>query len=162
MLVPSSLTPLIMKKILPGLLVAALFATSCKKEKSTEPNLPGGAGSEGGTYQPMSKDSYWKYKMTGSMSAENTITSTGTARTVNGIAGTLFTSKSNVTGVEEGVYAIKDHKYYLFQKGVSPNSGVSVDLSFLYLNDTASVGYTWRHMGGAGKRFVGDIRLQDR
>lgn len=138
-----------MKKVLLGLLAVALFATSCKKEKSIEPNVPGGSGSDGGNYQPSSKNSYWKYKVTGSVNYETTNTSTGQARTINGITGIGFNSTSTAQpGTSEGVFAIKDHVYSLVQKGTSPNSGASFDLSFPYLNDTASVGYSWRHNGG--------------
>lgn len=138
-----------MKKVLLGLVVLTALATSCKKEKSTEPNLPGSGADGGGNYQPKSKNSYWKYKTTGSLNYEATNTSTGQARTVNGITGIVYTSTSTAqAGTTEGVFGIKDHNYYMIQKGDLPNSGATFDLSFRYLNDTASIGYAWRHDAG--------------
>lgn len=156
-----------MKRIILCCFVIASLATGCGKEISVETNGSGtgngnGSGTGGGgttsgqdTYQPFTKNSYWKYKLTGSFPGETTITCTGQSRTVNGLPSIVFTSTSTITpGTAEGFFAIKDHNYYTIQKGVSPNTGASFDINFLYLNDTASVGYNWNYKAGQGNGFT--------
>jgi hypothetical protein len=153
------------------LCIAALsgFIGSCSKEKSidttqnTGSNTGGngngnGAGNGGGqngtdTYQPMSKDSYWKYKTTGYYSLENTTTSTGTQKTIDGINYTIFNSVNTGQPAGQALFGIKDHNYYSYAEGVSPQGG-SFNVSYLYLNDTASVGYSWQHVAGQGNGFA--------
>ncbi|AXY75006.1 hypothetical protein D3H65_13875 [Paraflavitalea soli] len=156
-----------MKRILGSLLVIALLATSCGKEISTETNgagtAPGpgpGTGGSGtpvtGTYQPFSKNSYWKYKQTGAFPGEMTVTSTGQTRTVSGISCGVFNNTSTITNppsTGEGLFGIKDHNYYSVIKAVSPNTGALLDITFLYMNDTASVNYDWDHVAGTGNGF---------
>lgn len=142
-----------MKKILFGLLAAASLMTSCKKESSFEVNSGNGPGA-GGDYQPNAKGSYWKYKEDGAFSGETTLTSTGQTKTINGIPVVLFTGTStSMPGSSDGYYGKKDHNYYTIVSGSSPNTGAAFDMSFLYLNDTASVGYTWTHNAGQGNGF---------
>jgi hypothetical protein len=131
------------------------FVTSCSKEKSVEiKNNSGGNGNpQTGTWQPMTKNSYWKYQTTGSTASENTMTSTGQKRTVSGIEYTVFNSVTTGLPAGEALFAIKDHNYYSHAQGVSPMGG-SFDVSYLYLNDTASVGYTWNHVAGRGNGFT--------
>ena len=154
-----------MKKNLLYCFVIASLATGCSKEISVETNGNGpgtGPGTGGGgttpgqdTYMPVSKNSYWKYKLTGIFPGETTLTCTGTSRTVNGLSCIVFTSTSTSTpGTAEGFFAIKDHNYYTIQKGVSPNTGAAFDINFLYLNDTASVGYNWNYKAGQGNGYT--------
>ncbi len=130
-------------------MVLTALATSCKKEKSTEPNLPGSGADGGGNFQPKSKNSYWKYKTTGSLNYEATNTSTGQARTVNGITGIVYTEYQYCSGWNNRRGVRYQRPQLLHDpKGDLPNSGATFDLSFLYLNDTASIGYAWRHDAG--------------
>jgi hypothetical protein len=48
--------------------------------------------------------------------------------------------------------------YYLYAKGISPNTGASYDVTFHYLNDTASVGYNWQYLAGQGNGFTAYIQ----
>lgn len=143
-----------MKKLLLGLLMASSILTSCKKEKSIEI----GIGGEGGDYQPLTKGSYWKYVQSGIATGELLITSTGQTKTINNIPLVLFTGTSSPTpGNSDGYYGKKDHNYYTVVAGNSPNTGAAFDMSFLYLNDTAAVGYTWTHAAGQGNGFTATI-----
>jgi hypothetical protein len=159
-----------MKRILLYCLVIASLATSCSKEISVETNGngPGGGPGTGGggggsssgndTYQPVSKNSTWKYVLTGVFPGETTITSTGNTRVVNGLSCFVFTSTSTIANAAgEGLFAIKDHNYYTVQKGTSPNTGAAFDVNLLYLNDTASVGYKWSYEAGHGNGFTAII-----
>ena len=153
-----------MKRIIFYSFLIASLATGCGKEMSIDTNGggtgtgtgpgTGGGSTDPGTYQPFSKNSYWKYKQTGTFPGETTITSTGQTRTVNGIPCGVFNSTSTITpGTSEGFFGVKDHNYFTVLKGASPNTGAIIDVTFLYLNDTASVGYTWDHVAGTGNGF---------
>jgi hypothetical protein len=155
-----------MKRIIFYSFFIASLATGCGKEISVETNGggtgtgtgtgpgTGGGSTDPGTYQPFSKNSYWKYRQTGTLAGEQTITSTGQNRTVNGILCGVFNSTSTLTpGTTEGFFGVKDHNYYTVLKGASPNTGAIIDVNFLYLNDTASVGYTWGNAAGTGNGF---------
>lgn len=153
-----------MKRIIRFVLVIAVLATGCGKEISVEThgagpgNGPGGGTPTGDTYQPTSKNSFWKYKLTGAFPGETTLTSTGESRTVNNLPCIVFTSTSTISSSNgEGFFSIKDHNYYTIQKGTSPNTGASFDVNFLYLNDTASEGYTWNYKAGQGNGFTAYI-----
>jgi hypothetical protein len=130
----------------------SLFFAACIKEKSLEPNYnSNNNGSTDGTYQPMSANSYWKYRQSGTFTGESTLTATGKKKTVNGIDYYIFNGSG--VGGGEALFGIKDHNYYQLAQGVAPN-GASFDINFLYLNDTASVGYTWQHQAGQGNGFT--------
>src|SRR4030095_7741491 len=143
-----------MRSIIPLILALALVLSSCQKE--IDFNLgPGGGpggGNTGGTYQPITKNSYWKYQETGTFSGEFTLTSTGEKRTQNGIEYSVFaaTPPAAPPTPSEQLIGIKNHNYYAAIKGASPNTGAPFDINMLYLNDTASVGYTWQHTAGQG------------
>lgn len=154
-----------MKRILLYCLVITSFVTSCGKEISIEtvgngPGTgPGGGGgspnTDQGTYQPFTENSFWKYRQTGAFASDVTITSTGQQRTVNNILCGVFNSTSTLTpGTTEVFFGIKDHDYYTVLETASPNTGAIIDISFLYLNDTAAVGYSWNHMAGTGNGFT--------
>lgn len=145
-----------MKRLSLLLLVTAWFVTGCQKEVSIDnPGNNGGGGNNGkDTYQPMSKGSYWKVRTTGPFNGEYMMTATDEKRTVNGIDFTVFKNTSPQTQTLDGLWGIKDHNYYTLVKGVSPNTGAPFDLNFRYLNDTASVGFTWEHDAGQGNGFA--------
>lgn len=136
--------------------ICSYMIAGCQKEGSDETvtnrnnnNNNGGSG----TYQPMTKNSFWKYKTTGFYTLANTTTCNGQKRTVNGIEYTVFTSVNTGQPAAEALFAIKDHNYYQSAQGVAP-SGATFNLNYLYLNDTASVGYTWQHIAGQANGFT--------
>ncbi len=71
-----------MKRSFLSLLVIVLLIAGCKKDKSEDSST---GGSTTDTYQPLTKGSSWKYKQTGTFASENTITVTGTKKTMDGI-----------------------------------------------------------------------------
>jgi len=151
-----------MKKFAFSLLMAAAVLTGCNKEISVEHNGSnpgggiGGGGGNGGngqngadTYQPMTVNSYWKYHQTGSIAGDVTLTATDQTQNVNGLFYHVFNG-TGTYGNSQSLYSIKDHNYYVLYAGTSPNTGASFNINFLYLNDTASVGYTWTNSAGQG------------
>lgn len=137
----------------------SIIVSGCQKEISS------GVDNNNGTnppstvsevYLPVSKDSYWKYKVTnpGGATSTITVTSTGQQQTYDGIAYHLFANSPSTAGNENSFMAVKDHKYYTRAKGVSPNTGAPFDLTFLFSNDTATVGYQWNFDAGQGNGFA--------
>ena len=147
-----------MKKIIPALILFSLFISGCQKEISgdIDSNTATNPPASSDVYLPVSKDSYWKYQVTnpGGSITTGTLTSTGQQQTFNGIAYNVFANSPSTAGFENTYMAVKDHKYYSMTKGVSPNTGAPFDLTFLYLNDTASVGYQWNYDAGQGNGFA--------
>jgi hypothetical protein len=155
-----------MRITLINLIAITIILAGCGKEASFEANQGGNTGGNGGgnnggsqgnsdSYQPTSANSYWHYKETGDFISESTITSTGQHSTISGIDFVLFNSTSpQSTGNVQSYMGTKDHNFYFLDQGNSPNSGASFDLNFLYLNDTASVGYTWDNNAGQGNGFT--------
>jgi hypothetical protein len=152
-------------------LVASSFLVSCQKEidpstlsgsgAAAPGNGPGtgGSGTEtgsNGAYFPISSGTWWKYKDTASngLSTETVVNRT---KTINNI---VYTAMLGENGVQKdtGWAAAPQPNYYLSEKGVSPNTGAAYDLTFHYLNDTASVGYTWRYAAGQGNGFTSYIQ----
>jgi hypothetical protein len=149
-------------------LVASLFLLSCQKE--IDPSTLSGAGSgsgsgtggngsgtgSNGAYFPLGSGSWWKYKDTASngLSTETVI---NRIKTINNI---VYTAMVGDNGVQKdtGWVAAPQPNYYLSEKGVSPNTGAVYDLTFHYLNDTASVGYNWRYTAGQGNGFTSYIQ----
>jgi hypothetical protein len=120
---------------------------SCQKQVDFDSPQGGGGNGNGGTYQPVSKNSYWKYHETGSYSGDYIITSTGEKRTQNGIDYFVF-SAAPATSISEELLGVNGHNLYQFFEGQVPNSTAGISLNMLYSNDTASVGYTWDNMAG--------------
>jgi hypothetical protein len=63
-----------------------------------------------------------------------------------------------VNTTDTGWMASPQPNYYLYAKGVSPNTGASYDILFHYLNDTASVGNSWQYTAGQGNGFTAYIQ----
>ena len=140
-----------MKKLF-ALTALSCVLFSCQKEVTFDsPSSGGGGGGTSGgvsnTYQPMSKNSYWKYHETGTFSGDFTLTSTGTQRTINGITYTVF-SAAPATTLSEELFAIDHHNMYAYFEGIAPGSTATLNINMLYSNDTASVGYTWDNLAG--------------
>jgi hypothetical protein len=151
-----------MKKINLALLVffASLFLISCQKEVSTElgPQTGGtGAGSGNKTsYNPTTSGSWWKYKDTAS-GMISTDTMLKRTNTINGIVYTAMIGQ-NAMLKDTAWVASPQPNYYMYEKGVSPNTGASYDMLFHYLNDTAAVGSNWQYTAGQGNGFTALIQ----
>jgi len=145
-----------MKKIFVFLALSCILV-SCQKEINFDSPSSGGSGSGGGTgangsYQPITKGSYWKYHDS-QTNSDYTLTLTGEKRTINGIDFAVFTSTPASAGAE-GMFGIHGHDLYLSVKGAIPGSTDGINLNFLYANDTASVGYTWDNTAGQANGFT--------
>ena len=150
-----------MKKRLPTLLLilSSLFIISCQKEVSpdTITQTGGNGGRAGGTgsYYPTTTGSWWMYKdTTTGMTTTSTVVNRN--KTINSIV--YKAMMNNVSSTDTGWIASPQPNYYMYQKGVSPNTGASYDVLFHYLNDTASVGYKWQYMAGQGNGFTAHIQ----
>lgn len=142
-------------KLIPALLM--FIVLGCQQEIDpniiTDPN-PGngnGNGNPAETYQPLKTGSWWKFKdsATGNIT---TMTATAVTKTFNNIVyKALVSGASNTDTVYQ---AAPTPNYYYSAKGASPNSGAPYDITFHYLNDTASVGYNWQSTAGQGNGFT--------
>jgi hypothetical protein len=155
-----------MRKLYPVLICicSSIFFLSCQKEVDfTDPSQGnnggsggnGGSGSTADSYYPLTKDSWWKYKdsLSGTVTDGKAINRT---KTINGI---VYTAIVPVTApaTDTSWFAAPRPNYYISQKGVSP-SGNAFDITFHYLNDTASVGYNWQYNAGQGNGFIAYIK----
>lgn len=151
-----------MKKINLALLVffAPLFLISCQKEVSTELGTQtGGTGVGSGnktSYNPTTAGSWWKYKDTAS-GIISTDTMLKRTNTINGIVYTAMIGQNAILKDTAWV-ASPQPNYYMYEKGVSPNTGASYDMLFHYLNDTAAVGSNWQYTAGQGNGFTALIQ----
>src|SRR5690348_12974201 len=125
------------------LALLALFSItlfSCQQE--IDPSIitnPGGGNNGGGNtgnYAPLSSGSWWRYNdsISGNIT---TLTALNNTKTFNGILYRAIKS-SHGTLSDTGYQAAPAPNYFLYQAGVSPNTGAEYDLLFNYLNDTAS------------------------
>lgn len=143
-----------------GLCMAIAFASCQKEVDGTLPpnNTPGGntggTGGTGGTgspsgasYYPLTTGSFWKYKdsLTGTFREGKAINRT---KIINGIQYTAILPVP-AAATDTAWYASPRPNYYAFVAGISPQGG-SFDLLFHYLNDTASVGTSWKYNAGSG------------
>ena len=152
-----------MQKLIP-LLVCLSFSvvfSSCQKEPASLQGDSGGSGSgntggsNGASYYPLSKDTWWKYKdsLTGTVSDGKVLNRT---KTIKGIVYTAILPTATAAQ-DTSWFAAPRPNYYITQKGVSPQGAV-YDMLFHYLNDTASVGYSWRYNAGSGNGFTAYIK----
>lgn len=132
-----------LKNLLLLTLVIALFS-SCKKDAEVSEltgtdnpdNIP-----ENATYQPITKDSYWKNEADFGTSIETeTVTMTGKTKTINN---KIYNEAQSVFGktatTSSAYYYNANHVYKI--RSTSLVYGITVE--FEYLNDTAKVGYSW-------------------
>ncbi|MBV4355548.1 hypothetical protein [Pinibacter aurantiacus] len=148
-----------MKRLLILLTGITLIATSCTKEESIEPVNPGSDPTGTVNFQPSKKDTYLKVKIMsqGSAAAPDRIStqvSTGQKSTVDGID--FVTWKEQESG-QTVLFGYKDHNLYTKVKAASPTTGAVIDLNFIYLNDTASVGYKWTRSAGVGGGYTANM-----
>jgi hypothetical protein len=159
-----------MKKLIPLLICfcSSVFFFSCQKEISfTDPSQTnnggtgsggngGGSGSaNGNTFCPLTKDTWWKYKD----SLSGMLTDGKVTDRTKTIGGILYTGIVPITApaTDTSWMAAPRPNYYITQKGVSP-AGNPYNVLFHYLNDTASVGYSWRYNAGHGNGFIAYVR----
>jgi len=154
----------------PLLLVAALMLllASCKLDKPDfatfrDSTTTGGGTTTGqtGTYQPVSKGSYWKYANTINSVTDTTITTiTGATAMIDG-RNYYEGASSYLSGTEpaDTGYLSRDNHVYI---DLSLSDGVDVEL--YYLNDTTAVGHGWTspinstgQIMGVSGQFVGKI-----
>ena len=154
-----------MQKLIPLLICFSfsVFFYSCQKEPEilqgnnggAGTGRTGGSGSAGVSYYPLTKDSWWKYKdsLTSTTSDGKVLNRTKT------IHGMVYTAIVSATGTAQDTswFAAPRPNYLMTQKGVSPQ-GAMYDVLFHYLNDTASVGYSWRYNAGSGNGFTAYIK----
>lgn len=142
------------------ILFASLFLISCQKEVSTELGTQtGGSGVGSGnktSYNPTTTGSWWKYKDTAS-GIISTDTMLKRTNTINGIVYTAMIGQ-NAMLKDTAWVASPQPNYYMYEKGVSPNTGASYDMLFHYLNDTAAVGSYWQYTAGQGNGFTALIQ----
>lgn len=143
------------------LFFSSFYLLSCQKEVDPNTLSPGGGNGGGGSntqgsFHPTSVGSWWKYKdsATGSISTSTIVNRT---KTINGILYTAMIGE-NAVQRDTGWIASPQPNYYMYIKGISPNTGASYDVTFHYLNDTASVGYKWQYMAGQGNGFTAYIQ----
>lgn len=144
-------------------LVTSLSIISCQKE--LDPYSPQTTDSTGvpvdtslvdtstsGAYHPVTVGSFWTYKDSAS-GAESTNSIGDSSKVINNILFRQYLSTGNAQSVA-GWIASPGPGYYLVAQGTSPNTGAPFDLTFYFLNDTASVGYSWDYTAGSGNGFT--------
>jgi hypothetical protein len=143
------------------LFFSSFYLLSCQKEVDPNTLSPGGGNGGGGnntqsSFHPTSVGSWWKYKdtATGSISTSTILNRT---KTINGILYTAMLGENSVQR-DTAWIASPQPNYYMYEKGTSPNTGGTYDVTFHYLNDTASVGYNWQYMAGQGNGFTAYIQ----
>jgi hypothetical protein len=150
------------------ILLAALSSIvlfSCQKEleDTTSGNGSGGgsgSGSGGGTvssnYLPLTANTFWKYKDS-TTAAIQTNTVTNKTKVING---RTYTAVVNDKSPDSAFMTKDGANYYIYQSATAPSGG-SATILMHFLNDTASVGYTWNYnagnANGAAATIVGKI-----
>lgn len=136
----------------------SVFLLGCQQE--VDPDLitnTGNNGNTAGSYQPLTVNSWWKFRDSAS-GAFSTLKVTTTSKVINGrtFAGVLGT---NTSGQSDSIWmASPKPDYFYLGKGVSPNTGAPYDLLFHFLNDTAAAGYSWEYAAGHGNGFAATVR----
>jgi hypothetical protein len=107
-------------------------------------------------YQPLAVNSYWKYKdsLSGAVSQATMLNKT---RLINN---RMYTAALSTMGQQADTtwMAVDGPNYFIYANVVSPNTGAPASLLFHYLNDTASVGYSWQYDAGHGNNFPAIIK----
>ena len=144
-------------------LLALVFAiSSCQKEVDFD--TPGGGGGTGGggstsdTYQPVTKDSYWKYKDSAFTGQITLMTATGQTQTISGKLYHVIKSETTGQPATTG-YFYASKPWYGSRMDV--NNGIATTIEFVHLNDTASIGFKWNNtmppVNGLNARVNGEI-----
>jgi hypothetical protein len=134
-------------------ILASFILFSCQKEVSSEPGSQTGGSGSTTSYYPTKAGSWWKFKDSASGSI-STSTIVDRTKTINNI---LYSGMTSDISADTGWISSAQPNYYIYGKGVSPNTGASYDILFHFLNDTASVGYNWQYLAGQGNGFTAYI-----
>ncbi|KAA8478497.1 hypothetical protein F1649_17475 [Arcticibacter tournemirensis] len=139
--------------------IVILFA-SCRKDPPVYPDglLPIDPNADIGAYQPLTKGSFWTYSSTQN-DVEYTTTTTLTGNTRVFSSNIFWEGETVAAGAETRMsyYYYGDHQYIL--KDDDFFEGANTEL--VYLNDTASVGYSWTQsltIAEMPARFLGSIK----
>lgn len=151
-----------MRKVLSLLLIASFVVVSCQKEiedPDSTSNNNGNNGNNGNnnspdSYHPLSVGSWWKMKDTASGNIATTTVVNG-SRTINNI---VYSAMKSSNSPDTAWAASPKPNYYIAGQGNSPNSGAAYNIVFHFLNDTASVGYSWEYNAGQGNGFAAIIK----
>lgn len=146
-----------MRKILLHVCAAlAVFSlVSCQKEVDTilapTPDNPAPSAN----YQPLTANSYWKYKdsLTGMVSQATMLNQTKliNSRTYNASLSSMGQR------IDTSWVAVDGPNYYAYADAAGMSTGAPVKLLFHYLNDTASVGYNWHYDAGHVNGFPASV-----
>jgi hypothetical protein len=152
-----------MKRLL-ILVTVVLALASCQKELSIDtpgggnPPTGGGGGAAPDTYQPVTKGSFWKYKDSALTGQTTLLTATGNVKTFGGKTYQIMNTETSGQPATETYYYVSKPLYGM---RIDLNGGITGTIDFIYLNDTARVGYTWTdNMGpvnGLGARSIGTM-----
>jgi hypothetical protein len=134
-------------------LICALAFTSCQKEVDGDLGpQTGGSGdsskidSSKMSYYSTTVGSWWKFKDT----ASGIITTNRLVNRTKTMNGILYTALTADGFPDTAWVAAPRPDYYMYAKGQGLNTGASFEILFHFLNDTASVGYTWQYTAGSG------------
>ena len=143
-----------MRKLFLSLLsVSSVMLFSCQKEidPAVLPNSTGSSGNNNNTsnsYFPLTAGTWTQYKdsATGRIT-KMTVTNRTTVRN-NRLYTVVLSTTNSVT--DSMLVAVIGPDYYHTFYGYSPNTNAPFDLTFYFLNDTASVGRSWYYNAGQG------------
>ncbi len=145
-----------MKTVFFGIIAVCFITmtTNCGKELSVETGRDSTVKIPDTTYQPLEAGSYWIYQDSAT-GITDTLSATDSTLIINGKSYTIF----HVTGggqTADEYFTINSHNYFSY--GNFGNGLVNIEL--LYLNDTASPGYTWQSAAGTVNGFPAQVQGQ--
>ena len=143
-------------------LVFSLAISSCQKE--LDPYTPqtgtdstgipvdttGVDSSSAGEFQPVTAGSSWTYKDSAS-GAETTNSIGDSTKVINNI---LFRKYLSTNSSQAGWIASPGPDYYVVAQSTNPTTNTSFDLTFYYLNDTASAGSSFNYTAATSTGFA--------
>lgn len=145
-------------KLVFAIVFAALFIImtgSCSKEYSVEKIQDSSATRVvDTTYQPLESGSYWVYQDSAT-GVYDTLRATDSTLSINSKIYTVFQSTTQ-GGTTDEYFTINAHNYYCYDS--FPSGLGTVEL--LYLNDTASPGYTWQVSAGTINGYPAQVQGQ--
>ncbi|MGY3214051.1 hypothetical protein [Mucilaginibacter sp. HD30] len=123
-----------MKKTLSISFIIVLMACGCKKNNESPDT-----GSKN-SYQPVSRESFWKYKEIGPSGTPLTtlVTMTGATKTINGHMYYEYTTQLAPSGAKGTGYSYSENGIVRSAIG---------DVENLFLKENAAIGETWTYMG---------------
>ena len=145
--------PTIMRKLTLALLsVSSVLIFSCQKE--IDPTiLPNSTGSSSNnntanSYFPLTAGTWILHKDSATGRMTKMTATNRTAVRNNRLYTVMLSTTNSVT--DSMLVAVNGPDYYHTFYGYSPNTNAPFDLTFYFLNDTASVGRSWYYNAGQG------------